>query len=102
MQCSTTSLPLLSLLLLLVLLPSTSSRPSSPLSRSSDQEAIRRSLAVLQSRLVTYVDSHFPKASRQDQERILKLLVSKAQREIQNSLRREDRDKEDLLARMLK
>merc|ERR1711962_692518 len=101
MECHTISY----LLLLLPLLLLTWARPHP--SQDLDDQELLNNLTVLQTRLVTYVETKFPDASQEEQENIIKMLVNKMKNKIVDQLKKSSKssihtDKGDLLARMLR
>ena len=87
------------ILVLTILLPLVACRPPHQL---REEQEIRKNLAALKTRLVTLVSEQFPKATQQERDTILRMLVRKMKKQIKLQILRGSVTKEDILARMLR
>ena len=90
--------PRILLLVLTILLPLVACRPPHQL---REEQEIRKNLATLKTRLVSLVSEQFPRATEEERETILRMLVRKMKKKIQRNVLRGSVTKEDILARML-
>ena len=93
---------ILLLIFLATLLPLVACRPPPAHQVRVEQQEILKNLAALKTRLVTLVLEQFPRATEEERDVILRVLVRKMKKEIQRNLLRDTVTKEDILARMLR
>ena len=89
---------ILVILLLSTVLLTASARPH----HQDSNEDIKRGLAKIENRIVDYINVWHPEASQEEQEEMLRRLVHRMKKHIRHSLRKQDREKHELYARMLR
>ena len=88
----------LAILLLSTVLLTASARPH----HQDSNEDIRRGLAKIENRIVDYINVWHPEANQKEQEEMLRMLVHRMKKHIRHNLRKQDRQKHELFARMLR